>query len=293
MARCLSFLCAAAAWAAPVADAQAVCAYAGDPYLSPSSGVPLPPEPYLLLLGSDGPARLQAWADHQPVLHDRLRLDEQTQLVQVHTGDASELVIALGDRTYRYPIDTAWQRRDSRVAGRVRRTYDWTCSFHDTIAVAVEGGAIGFEASWGDGAVWLPTFEQLSWVTSAPHHGVLADGRDGPEVVAAPSYALVELGHPNCSEWNVPPELYRAGAAVSLTALHADGTREPLGRIPLASDVEVPAHVAIVDLTPPGLRADPPDEARTGDPRRPMSVALAVALATFLLLRRRRSTFTG
>ena len=293
MARGLALLFIPALVSAPLADAHAVCAASSWPYLSPASGVPLPPDPHLLLLQAEEDAPLAPMVDGAPAPFHTTRLDETTLLVQVETGRGHELTFDLEEGRVRYPIDPAWKPRESRIAGRVRRTHEWTCSFHDTIAVSIESRAVGFLAEWRDsepGVVWLPTFNDLAWSPAVSGRTVFAAGRDGPVVAAAPDYALVELGHPNCRQWNVPADLFRRGGTVWLTALHADGSREPLGPVALESEIEIPESVAILDLSDPARQDRRPEPWSPPAPRSIAALALAAAACTLLLFRRRRPT---
>jgi hypothetical protein len=209
------------------------------------------------------------------------------------------VTVTVNWREYRYRIEPGWRRATSRILGVTH--IEAYCIPVDAMGIAVETKAIGFRADWGGerpGSAWLPRSER-SWWGPVAESALFVDGPRGPEPAPSPRVALIEVGQ-HGDDWNVPRALYEGSGAVSLTAIHADGARESLGRIDLASDVAVTLEGTITDITPPGgVRESTPTVEEHDHDHRGILFGLAIAsglAALFAVLtgrRRRRPTWTG
>jgi hypothetical protein len=223
--------------------------------VSPASGVTLPRDPYLLIVQKNMPFdadTLFVRVDGVPARFTSIRTGN-AQWVHVDTGNGRELTVHTpGDDEFRYPIDSSWHRSQSRVAGVARVTDRWSCSFTDVIRLEVDSNAIGFLAEWagrepGSIVIQAGRAPRIWWL---PAVGTMfVDGEAGLELATPPRFTQVDLGHENCLSWNIPEALYQSHGTVTLTALHADGTSEPLGDLRLAADLELP-EAGVIDLTP-------------------------------------------
>lgn len=304
MTRGLPFLLAVFLSGAPVADAHADCSSELDPdalpssgvalpYLSPAFGTPLPPDPTVLILRADRELRIEPTVDGHPAPIQSTWLADDTVLVHVETGHGRELQFDLAGRETTYPIQPSWFRTSSHVTGEIRRDFDLTGHLVDSINLVVDSDAIGFRADRADGTTfWLPAFTHVVWDPIDASCGVYVNGPQDLEVVAAGRRALVTRGRALCLAPSPSPSLYRRGDPVQLTAFHADGSREPLGLLALATAVDPDQpigihHLALAPLPAHGGRSP------ARDPRPVAVLALAAAFVTLLLVGRRRPTFTA
>lgn len=292
-----AILLAGLATSFPVARTAVACSWSHywPRYLRPASGTALPPDPHLLLLDSGTSSGITVRVDGSPTRYSAARLGDDAWLLRVESGRGRVLTMTVSGREYRYSIEPRWRRATSHIAGVAR--LESSCTPTDAIGIAVETNAIGFRADWrGDhpGSAWLPTVHRLSRGPNGGPGIMFADGSRGAEPAPSPRLALIEMGH-HGDHWNVPRDLYEKGGAVSLTAIHADGSSEYVGRIDLASDVAVPLWGKITDITPPGAREWEPtvERHRRSDPRPLFGLSIAGALIALLLWRRDRPTLAG
>lgn len=244
---------------AGVRVAEASC---GSPHtaLSPPSGASLPPHPTIYLFDTDHETNILDRLSISGELSDRIRF-RATKLAthSNYTVHRIELgFLSVRERSIRVqwngaPLATYVIADDpvvdqARVVDVTHETHYWTCSFNNTIEIAVEGNAIAYQIDWDDDRTTIVADHRLIWSDEAN------------------STALLELGHPNCMSYTVEPELLGTARSFELYALFADGMVKRLGssiaqlddhgvRLPVellqGADVRIPRHFEVAVTTSP------------------------------------------
>jgi hypothetical protein len=211
-----------------ITEAGAMCD-SPEPAILPAPGTPLPPDPTLYAFDPDHNPKARLIVEGAEASIERVAESPAYDVtrIRVHArapGHEIRLYWRDGNgstsRPAHYRVGAATPPNQARVVGVTRHTWDWTCSFADTIKLELEGTAIAYRVAWADGSTtFLPADDRVMWPGNADDAAALAPAR----ITAA------ELGHINCMGYSVAPEALARPRPFVLYALYADGSEVRIG----------------------------------------------------------------
>lgn len=211
-----------------ITEADAMC---GSPEhtVLPAPGTPLPPEPTLYAFTPHRALEARLIIEGAEASIERVAESHAYDVtrVRVHARDPGHEIRLYwrypNGRTSRpahYRVGAATPPNQARVVGVTRYTWNWTCSFADTIKLELEGTAIAYRVAWADGSTSiLPADSRLLWL----------DNPDDAAALEPVRTTTAELGHINCMGYSVAPQALARPRPFVLYALYADGSEVRIG----------------------------------------------------------------